>query len=292
MAVPSANAMMIPTIEALRRLGGSGRSAEIRGEVAQILGLSEEDQRIPHKNSNVSRLEYRLKWARTNLRLAGVISNSGAGVWTITPMGMSASDDDVLNWYKEWQKQRGQVARDQGLPRVEPDGDVDGGDGAAPADADEEADWEDVAIRAVQEMDPTRVEHLFLRLLREEGFEHLEHTGKAGDGGVDGTGVYRISLLSFRIFFQCKRYRDSIGPSDIRDFRGAMEGRGERGLFVTTSWFTKAAEDEASRVGARPVDLVDGPALARLLAKHGLGVKTSSRDAFEVVPSFFRDFRS
>jgi len=289
MAVPTMTALVLPTMAALRQLGGSGRNAEIRGAVAGALGLTEEDQRIPQgkNNPNVSRLEYRLKWARTSLKNGGLISGTGAGVWSITPKGREASDDDVLNWLK-----RGPTADEDTLSQDEATNAVDGAGVDDPIDNDREVEWDALVIQAVQDMDPTKVEWLFLRLLREEGFEQLEHAGKPGDGGIDGTGVYRISLLSFKIFFQCKRYQSGIGAGEIRNFRGAMEGRGERGLFVTTSWFTRAAEEEASRAGARPVDLVDGPALARLLAEHGLGVTVSRQDSYEVDPSFFRDFRS
>ena len=62
--------------------------------------------------------------------------------------------------------------------------------------------------------------------------------GRTGDGGLDGVGNYRVSLVSFPVFFQCKRYKGSVGASAVRDFRGAMAGRGEKGLLTTTGTFT------------------------------------------------------
>lgn len=289
MAVPTLTDLIVPTLMALRDLGGSGRNAEIRNVVAENLGLSEGDQQTSQggNNPNVSRLEYRLKWARTYLRNAGVIHSIGRGMWELTPKGIGASETEALEWAMQWGRAQ---------PRGQPDdapvdavGDLDDADSAAD---DEDTAWHASVIAAVQEMSPDRVERLFLRVLREEGFEQLEHTGGPGDRGIDGVGVYRISLLSFRIYFQCKRYQSGIGSSDIRNFRGAMEGRGERGLFVTTSWFTKSAEEEASRPGARPIDLIDGSALAELVAKHGLGVSTEKRDTHIVDHSFFADFNS
>ena len=289
MAIPTITDLIVPTVIAMRDLGGSGRNAEIRSVVADNLRLSEEDQQTPQggNNPNVSRLEYRLKWARTYLRNAGVINSISTGLWEITEQGMTASDVEVLQWAKQWGKAKPQndAAEDQTVT-------VDGIEETVSGDDDEEGTWDEIVIAAVQNMEPTRVERLFLKILREEGFEQLEHVGKPGDGGIDGVGVYRISLLSFRIYFQCKRYRAGIGSSDIRNFRGAMEGRGERGLFVTTSWFTKSAEEEASRAGARPVDLIDGPQLAALIAKHSLGVSIEKRDTHIVNASFFQDFRS
>jgi restriction system protein len=287
-AIPTITDLIVPTVVAIRALGGSGRNAEIRSVVADGLGLSEEDQQTPQggNNPNVSRLEYRLKWARTYLRNAGVIDSIGTGFWELTEEGMDASDADILSRTREWGRARPDSRLDEDeRPKDETEAeDVD-------SDDEDEA-WDETVIAAVQEMQPAQVERLFLRVLREEGFEQLEHVGNPGDGGIDGVGVYRISLLSFRIYFQCKRYRSGIGAGDIRDFRGAMEGRGERGLFVTTSWFTKSAEEEASRPGARAVDLIDGSQLAALIAKHGLGVSIETQDQHIVNRAFFREFKS
>lgn len=288
MTVPTINNLIAPTFIALHDLGGSGRNAEIRSVVAENLGLSEKDQQIPQglNNPNVSRLEYRLKWARTYLKNAAIIRSVGVGLWELTEKGAKASEAEVLGSVMAWRRDPA-----QGGPERAPESGIveterqDAGDG-------QDVAWEETVVAAVQEMNPERVERLFLRILREEGFEQLEHVGKPGDGGIDGVGVYRISLLSFRIYFQCKRYRSGIGSSDIRNFRGAMEGRGERGLFVTTSWFTKSAEEEASRAGARPVDLIDGMMLAGLIAKHHLGVSIEKRNTHVVDTTFFEDFRS
>jgi restriction system protein len=287
-AIPTITDLIVPTVVAMRDLGGSGRNAEIRNVVADALGLSEEDQQTAQggNNPSVSRLEYRLKWARTYLRNSGVIRSIGTGLWELTEDGLSASDADVLKWAKQWGRARPESRPDQ----IQPQDDATEEEDVEPDDGDEA--WDETVIAAVQEMEPAQVERLFLRVLREEGFEQLEHVGKPGDGGIDGVGVYRISLLSFRIYFQCKRYRSGIGAGDIRDFRGAMEGRGERGLFVTTSWFTKSAEEEASRPGARAVDLIDGSQLAALIARHGLGVSIETLDKHVVNRAFFQEFKS
>ena len=71
--------------------------------------------------------------------------------------------------------------------------------------------------------------------------------GQSGDGGIDGVGVYRVSLVSFPVYFQCKRYRGTVTAGAVRDFRGAMVGRGEKGLLITTGSFTKDAQKEANR---------------------------------------------
>src|SRR5438046_8254026 len=104
-------------------------------------------------------------------------------------------------------------------------------------------------------MPPHAFERLAQRLLRKSGFSSARVTGRSGDGGIDGLGVYQISLLSFPAFFQCKRYKGSVGPGAVRDFRGAMAGRGDKGLLITTGTFTNDARAEAQRGGASPIDL-------------------------------------
>lgn len=116
-------------------------------------------------------------------------------------------------------------------------------------------------------------------------------TGKSGDGGIDGIGVYRLSLVSFPVFFQCKRYKGSVGASAVRDFRGAMSGRGDKGLLITTGSFTADAKQEATRDGAPPVDLIDGERLCDLLRDYALGVRGTIRQVedIEIAPEFFSD---
>jgi restriction system protein len=117
----------------------------------------------------------------------------------------------------------------------------------------------------------------------------VEVTGRSGDGGIDGIGVLRITLVSFQVFFQCKRYRETVGPNTIRDFRGAMVGRTDKGLVITTGRFTAEAKKEATRDGAPPVELIDGDQLCDLLKSLKLGVKTELVEHVSVEPEFFGD---
>lgn len=116
-------------------------------------------------------------------------------------------------------------------------------------------------------------------------------TGRTGDGGIDGLGVYRMSLVSFPVFFQCKRYKGSVGSAAVRDFRGAMAGRGDKGLLITTGTFTSEARAEATRDGAPPIDLIDGNRLCDLLKEYDLGVKTTVRQVEDITvdTEFFTD---
>lgn len=99
-------------------------------------------------------------------------------------------------------------------------------------------------------------------------------TGKSSDGGIDGKGIIKIAgLISFHAMFQCKRFQESVTARHIRDFRGALQGRADKGLFITTGSFTRDAIKKAQRDGAPPIDLIDGEDLAKKLKELELGVK-------------------
>jgi restriction system protein len=155
---------------------------------------------------------------------------------------------------------------------------------------DIQTDWRDELLDVLRKMAPAAFERLSKRLLRESGFVKVEVTGKAGDGGIDGTGILQLSLMSFHVLFQCKRYQGSVPPREIRDFRGAMMGRTDKGLFVTTGTFTAEARKEATRDGAPPIDLIDGVSLCDKLKELRLGVNVQlvedvqiKRDCFDLI---------
>jgi restriction system protein len=131
-------------------------------------------------------------------------------------------------------------------------------------------------------------ERLSQRLLRESGFTKVEVTGRSGDGGIDGIGVLRINLLSFQVLFQCKRYKDTVGPSAIRDFRGAMVGRSDKGLFITTGRFSQDAKREATRDGAPPIELIDAEELCVLLKDLKIGIRLETIERVVVEAEAFK----
>ncbi len=138
------------------------------------------------------------------------------------------------------------------------------------------------------EMQPDAFERLCQRVLRESGFIQVEVTGRSGDGGIDGHGLVRLAgLISFPVIFQCKRYRNTISSSIVRDFRGAMVGRADKGLIITTGRFTQDASQEATRDGAPPIDLIDGEQLIDKLKDLKLGVVTRQVEVVEVNTGWF-----
>lgn len=107
------------------------------------------------------------------------------------------------------------------------------------------------------------------RVLRECGFTQIEVTKKSGDGGIDGIGKLKINgIFSFNVAFQCKRYKGAVSASDIRDFRETLTTDIEKGVFITTGIFTKAAKEEASNSGKQQIDLMDGEEFINKIAQY------------------------
>ena len=153
-----------------------------------------------------------------------------------------------------------------------------------------ELPWQDRLLECLLKMKPSAFERLCQRILRESGFIKVEVTGRSGDGGIDGIGVLRLNLLSFHVFFQCKRWKGSVGASVIRDFRGAMVGRADKGLVMTTGTFSTDARREANRDGAPAIDLVDGETLCELLKGLKIGVSIRKVEHVLVEQNVFLEF--
>lgn len=151
-------------------------------------------------------------------------------------------------------------------------------------------EWEKDLLEQLQSVSPAGFERLSQRLLREAGFIEVKVTGQTGDGGIDGIGTIRLNLISFKVIFQCKRYRGSISSAQMRDFKGTMVGRAERGLFITTGSFTIGARQEASRDGSPPIDLVDGERLVLLMKDYGLGVRIETRESVTIDKEWFSPY--
>ena len=291
-SVPIYHELMWPTVKALRELGGSGQNAEISTAVVIIEDFTEEQQSQPHPGSSQTELEYRLGWARTHLSKVGVVENSARGVWSLTELGGRITEEEVVekhNAYRAHLRElRKEKKKDAERLEARTPIKVDATDAGEPPDSDRT--WQDELLALLKDMAPAAFERLTQRLLREAGFRNVKVLGRSGDGGIDGVGVYRVSLVSFPTFFQCKRYQGAVPPKEVRDFRGALAGRGEKGLLITTGTFTPSAKEEANRDGAPPVDLVDGEELCELLKKYELGVQTRTIEESTVVADFFEQF--
>ena len=272
--VPTHMEIVWPALLALRETGMSATISEHVAKFIELFDVQDSVAAQPHGTTGRSELEYRLAWARTGLKRAGFLENSSRGVWSVTEAGAEANEASVKLAVIAQRQQDAEWH--VGSP--ENDADNDGVD---------DEDWQDRLLRVVKAIPPDAFERLAKRLLRESGFTKVEVTGRSGDQGIDGTGILQINLISFPVLFQCKRYDGTVGPSSIRDFRGAMMGRTDKGLFITTGSFTAEAKKEATRDGAPSIELIDGPLLCELLKKLGLGVSVRMVEVVEPDSEWF-----
>ncbi len=281
--IPSYDSLMNPILEALFSLGGSGSIDEIYEKVLELQHIGDDISSILHNpdRSNQTEIAYRLAWARTYLKKYGFLENSSRGVWALTKLAKEKKhvvpQEVVKKIRTEWKEKVEKLNKD-----INEEGDYE-------VEEIEVQDWrEDLFNILTKEISPDVFERLAQRLLRESGFVQVEVTGRTGDGGIDGKGIARIhGFMSFHVIFQCKKYQGSVSAGDIRDFRGAMVGRADKGLFITTGTFTPAAIKEATRDGAPPIDLVDGEQLANKLKEFELGIKTQMIEKVTVDKEWF-----
>jgi restriction system protein len=278
--IPSFDELMLPLLNALKNLGGSGSVEEIYTKVVELEQFSDEvlSQLHAKDKGSLTEIGYRLAWARTYLKKYGFLENSSRGIWALTEKAKFESGfnpTEVVSFVRSMDKLETQNKKTS----------VDG----LLNEINEESSWKETLSNVLtHKIDPSAFERLIQRLLRESGFVQVEVTGRTGDGGIDGKGIARIhGLMSFHVLFQCKKYKGSVGAGDIRDFRGAMVGRADKGLFITTGTFTPAALKEATRDGAPPIDLVDGDELADKLKEFELGLKRELVEKVTVDENWF-----
>ncbi len=286
-SLPHLPGMMLVTVEALKALGGSATIQELDEKVIEIEGVTEIEQALAMpRDENRPRVNYYLAWARTFLKRGDALVNSSRGVWALTESGAAITElnhaqaihEQVMLEERERARAKRQAAKAVGADLVELTDD----------DSDESTDWKSSLLAVLGSMPPDTFERLSQRLLREAGFTKVEVRGKSGDGGIDGLGVLRVNLVSFQIYFQCKRWKGSVGSKEIRDFRGALQGRADKGLFITTGNFTSQASEEATRDGAIAIDLIDGDRLCELLKENRLGVETEMIERVSVRSDWFQ----
>ena len=226
-------------------------------------------------------------WARFYLAKAGYIDSSKRGIWSLSDEGWTYSlthneaVDLFSSIHKEFVDKRRKSKEEDKTDVAE-----DALDDETP---NELLDHRGELMNIIQSLPPRGFERLCQRLLRESGFERVTVTGRSGDGGLDGIGILQVNpLVSFKVLFQCKRYAGSVGPDKVRDFRGAMQGRADIGIILTTGTFTQAAWEESVRDGVPPIELVNGEKFLDMLEELQLGV--SPRKTFDIDSDFFDAF--
>jgi restriction system protein len=280
-----------PILATLDDLGGSASNDEIETKLIERFSLTDTDINATYVSlnrgkSDVSFILDKIAWARSYLKLASLVKQETRGVWIINEAGRSAlaqGEEAVRSLVKTAEKNYNKSYREKKKAALKSDSVQE-----LSVNEFEGEDWQQALLDRLKSITPSDFERLSQRLLRESGFTKVEVRGKSGDGGIDGQGVLRVNLVSFNVLFQCKRYQGSVGSDTIRDFRGAMQGRADKGLVITTGTFTSSARQEATRDGAPSIDLIDGEDLVILLKDRRLGVKVETVEKVTLDESFFQ----
>lgn len=269
-----------PVLAILQANGGAADSSYVIEQVIENLEITEAELEETTSNGQL-RVRNQIQWARFYLFKAGIIDNAQRGIWRLTNDGLDRklNGEEVYELFKGVQDsvKKPSIPKSQKTePKFE----------NIPTE-DEEHSLR--LINLIQNLPPKGFEKLCKRLLTEIGINDIIITGGSGDQGIDGKGIVKLNdVVSLNIVFQCKRYRETVSPHHVRDFRGAMQGRGEKGLIITTGRFTKEAKNEANRDGVTPIELIDGDRLVELFEKYQLGLKPVT--VFEIDHDFFKGF--
>ncbi len=280
-----------PLLDALRDLGDSGRPREVSDKIAKNLNLPDSilDETL---KSGGSKFHNQVAWARQYLVWEGYLDASKHGTWKLTANGRSASisEEEAHKIFLKW------VAVNQNNRKSKESAEKVQNQIAIIIDEiPPEDNGSDESLRLIdilRGLSPLGFEKVCRELLRESGFENVEITGGSADGGIDGFGTLEINpFVSFKVLFQCKRYKEgnTISRAQVGDFRNAMIGRAEKGIIITTSTFSNAAIQEANRDGAPKVELVDGNMLVKMFEKVELGL--NKRVVFDVDLAYFEKYR-
>lgn len=270
-----------PLLETLRENGGSGNVGDVIDKVIERLKLSEEVVSKPLPSGG-SRVKNRIQWARFYLSKAGLIDNSKHGIWQLTKKGFEAkmTDDEIYSLFRAVHKEFGNSKDEKaGETDVKIDDKI----------VEDEAHSSQL-IDILKGLPAAGFEKICKRFLTEIGIHDIEITGRSGDQGIDGIGIIKLNdVVNFNIVFQCKKYKDAVAPHHVRDFRGAMQGRADKGLILTTGRFTTEAKKEATRDGVPPIELIDGERLISLFEKYQIGLRPVT--IFEIDQDFFKNFQ-
>lgn len=270
-----------PLVEVLRNTGGSGATADVIDQVISHMKIPDSvvEETI---SSGASRVRNQIQWARMYLVKADLMDSSQRGIWKLTEKGYETeiTEDSVFALFK---KVQGSFVEE---PKKKESVQVEEAEEEIVAD---EAHGE-ALLNILKNLSPAGFERICKRLLSEVGIHDVQITGGSGDQGIDGTGVIKVNeVVGFTIIFQCKRYKDSVVPHHVRDFRGTMQGRADKGIIITTGRFTSEAKKEAVRDGVPPIELIDGERLVSLFEKYQLGLKP--KIVYDLVPDFFDNFK-
>lgn len=276
-----------PLIETLKENGGAGKTSEIVDAVINKMDIPEEELEVT-LTSGAFKVRNSIQFARLYLVKADFMDSTQRGLWKLTEKGFHSNldDDKVYQIFKEVQegltKNTGKKDRST-MDQKQIKADFEN-------EEVEDESHNTTLLNLLKKLSPGGFEKICKRLLIEIGLENVQITGRPNDQGIDGTGIIKINeIINFTVIFQCKRYKETVSPNYIRDFRGTMQGRADKAIFITTGRFTQESKNEANRDGVPPIELIDGEKLVSLFEKYQLGLKP--KQVYDINFEFFNNFK-
>ncbi|MDD3146042.1 MAG: restriction endonuclease [Candidatus Riflebacteria bacterium] len=281
---------MGPLLDALRELGDSGTPKEVSDLIARNLKIPDK-KKEELMESGSARFHNQVCWARQYLVWEGLISSEKRGVWQLTKQGRETflNNETSRVLFKKWvevhtkERKSKQGSNQPSESKETADEKIENIESLA------ELSHREKLLNVLWRISPDGFERLCKYILRLYGFENVQVTPKGRDGGIDGFGTLQLNpFVSFRVIFQCKRYKGTVSRAQVGDLRNAMIGRADKGIMMTTGNFSEDAKREAEREGAPPIELIDAEALIDLMEKEEIGLKPKT--VYDVDYQFFEKY--
>jgi restriction system protein len=283
MAIPDYQSIMLP----LLKFAGDGKEHSLRQTIealADEFDLTEEERRELLPSGQQATFDNRVGWARTYLKKAGLLQSTRRGYYRLTERGTKTLEQKPpeitaaflrqFPEFVEFQKPRRRVEDTEAGREADelrtPEEEIEGAYQEARQDLATEL------LQTIQTCSPAFFERLVIDLLVRMGYggtrkDAGQAIGRSGDGGIDG--IIKEDRLGLDIvLIQAKRWENNVSRPEIQKFAGALQGqRARKGIFITTSAFSQAAQDYVSRIDSNIV-LMDGDMLAQLMIDYNVGV--------------------
>ncbi|HEY8887961.1 MAG TPA: restriction endonuclease [Gallionella sp.] len=303
MPIPNYQTIMLPVLQ-LAADKQEHKFSDTVQYLADKFSLTDEEKGELLPSGTQAVFNNRVGWARSYLKQAGLLSSPKRGYFRITEQGLNLLAEKpekitsaLLERYSEFQEFRNRKKDQSKSP--EENGNSEIPENETPEDSLASAykllrkNLEDEILASIKASSPSFFERLVVDLLVKMGYggnrqDAGRALGRSGDGGIDGI-INEDQLGLDVIYIQAKRWEGVVGRPDIQKFAGALQGqRARKGVFITTSGFTKDALEYVSLIESKII-LIDGERLASLMAEHNVGVTVAGKYEVKKIDSDYFD---
>jgi len=283
MAIPDYQTIMLP----LLKFAGDGQEHSLRETIdflAHEFNLSDEERKKLLPSGSQATFDNRVGWARTYMKKAGLLESTRRGYFCITEQGKGVLAQNPQKINVKFLKQFPEFVEFQ---KPKKKGEIDPPPVDITPEESLEAAYQELQhglsselLQTVKQCPPDFFERLVVDVLIQMGYggsrkEAGQAVGKTSDGGIDGI-IKEDKLGLDIIYIQAKRWEGTVGRPEIQKFAGALQGqRARKGIFITTSSFTKNAREYIENIGTKII-LIDGQRLAELMIAYNVGANTTA----------------